>query len=137
MTVHDEFSEILSLSRNSSRIHSKSSSRWRRSETPGLTPAWEKKISAGETRPQVIKEATMAVRDSVYQLALMPATSVDQHIDGLARIRAAIDIVAEEHVEGSHWLGPRKMKIDRSKNVRKQVGTSMNVADGIDTESIQ
>jgi hypothetical protein len=62
----------------------------------------------------------------------MRLTMFDQSIDGFARRRPAIDIIAQKNVNRSHGRAKREIGVDPSQQLVEQIEATMNVAYSID-----
>ena len=66
----------------------------------------------------------------------LPAAQFNQRIDHAARIRAAVNVIADED---SQWVDARpcgQIGIDRGELVPQQVNTAVDVADRIDAHAV-
>jgi hypothetical protein len=66
----------------------------------------------------------------------MTLPAVDQHIDHSARRWPAVDIVAQKHLDGVLRPNSGEVMVDGGEDVCELVGASMDIADGIDANSI-
>ncbi|MBP2427911.1 hypothetical protein [Bradyrhizobium elkanii] len=55
-----------------------------------------------------------------------------EHGDDIARIRSAIDIVAEEDLDRSRRPEPTNVGIDAGADLVQQIGVTVDIADGVD-----
>ena len=65
------------------------------------------------------------------------AASSDQKVDGLAGFGPAIDIVSEKDVNCAHRSRVGEISVDHSEHFLKQIGAAMNIADGVDPNSVR
>jgi len=63
-------------------------------------------------------------------------SSVDQHIDHLARCWPAVDIVPQKYLYGPLRPNTGEVMVDCREDLCKLLGASMDIADGIDANSI-
>jgi len=63
-------------------------------------------------------------------------SSVDQHIDHLARGWPAVDIVPQKYLYGPLRPNTGEVMVDCREDLCKLLGASMDIADGIDANSI-
>ena len=62
----------------------------------------------------------------------MLASALDQQVDRSGWIRAAIDVVAEEHMDRAHRADRVKISVDYGEHLLKQIGAAMDIADRVD-----
>ena len=68
---------------------------------------------------------------SFEKYAFVARTSLDQSIDGFARPRSAINVVAQENLYRSTVLVSREIFIDLRKAFVQQIQAAMDVTDGV------
>jgi hypothetical protein len=66
----------------------------------------------------------------------MATAAFDQQIDGLPGRRSSIDIIAQKYMQRSRRAGVGQVMVDRGEHILKQIRTSVNVADCIDTDAV-
>jgi hypothetical protein len=63
------------------------------------------------------------------------AAPIQQQVDGFPRCRASINVVSQEHVEGTGRSGEFEVVVNGREDSAQFVDASVNVADGVNANS--
>ena len=61
----------------------------------------------------------------------------DEQVYGAAGFRPAIDVIAEENVNGSHRTNRSQISVNYGEHLLEQIGAAVDVRDGVDAYAVR